>query len=149
MVVRPYLYEFLSRMKLLYELIIFSFGTPEYVDPIVNILEKEEKYFEYRLYRQHATLCGNDYVKDLNKLGRDLKRTIIIDNLPQAFKLQKDNGICIKAFYGDTVGDRNTLKVLCEILERIRYDADETKDIRYSLRKEVQLIITKITSNVD
>ena len=149
LVVRPYLYEFLSRMKLLYELIIFSFGTPEYVDPIVNILEKEEKYFEYRLYRQHATLCGNDYVKDLNKLGRDLKRTIIIDNLPQAFKLQKDNGICIKAFYGDTVGDRNTLKVLCEILERIRYDADETKDIRYSLRKEVQLIITKITSNVD
>ena len=69
--------------------------------------------------------------------------------MPQAFKLNKFNGICIKAFYGDTVGDRNTLKVLSEILERIRYDADETNDIRYSLRKEMNLIITKITSNVD
>ena len=149
LIIRPYLYEFLSRMKSLYELILFSFGTPEYVDPIVNILEKKEKYFEYRLYRQHASLSGNDYVKDLSKLGRDLKKVIIIDNMPQAFKLNKFNGICIKAFYGDTVGDRNTLKVLSEILERIRYDAEETNDIRYSLRKEMNLIITKITSNVD
>ena len=136
-------------MKSLYELILFSFVIPEYVDPIVNILEKKKKYFEYRLYRQHASLSGNDYVKDLSKLGRDLKKIIIIDNMPQAFKLHKFNGICIKAFYGDTVGDRNTLKVLSEILERIRYDADETNDIRYSLRKEMNLIITKITSNVD
>ena len=136
-------------MKLLYELILFSFGTPEYVDPILNILEKKEKYFEYRLYRHHATLNGVEYVKDLNKIGRDLKKTIIIDNLPQAFKLQKYNGICIKAFYGDTISDRNTLKVLSEILERIRYDADETQDIRYSLRKEMNVIITKITSNID
>ena len=149
LILRPYLFQFLSKMKLLYELILFSFGTPEYVDPILNILEKKEKYFEYRLYRHHATLNGVDYVKDLNKIGRDLKTTIIIDNLPQAFKLQKYNGICIKAFYGDTISDRNTLKVLSEILERIRYDADETQDIRYSLRKEMNVIITKITSNMD
>jgi TFIIF-interacting CTD phosphatase-like protein len=50
-------------MKLLYELILFSFGTPEYVDPILNILEKKEKYFEYSIYRHHATLNGVDYVK--------------------------------------------------------------------------------------
>ena len=149
LILRPYLYEFLERMKFLYELILFSFGTPEYVDPIVNIIEKNEKYFEYRLYRQHASLNGNDYVKDLNKLGRDLKKIIIVDNLPQAFKLQKNNGICIKAFYGDSIGDRNTLKVLSEILERIRYNADECNDIRDSLKKESHLIISRITSNVD
>ena len=149
LILRPYLYEFLERMKFLYELILFSFGTPEYVDPIVNIIEKNEKYFEYRLYRQHASLNGNDYVKDLNKLGRDLKKIIIVDNLPQAFKLQKNNGICIKAFYGDSIGDRDTLKVLSEILERIRYNADECNDIRDSLKKESHLIISRITSNVD
>ena len=149
LILRPYLFEFLERMKYLYELILFSFGTPEYVDPIVNILEKNTKYFEYRLYRQHAYLYGDDYVKDLNKLGRDLKKVVIVDNLPQAFKLQKSNGICIKAFYGDSIGDRNTLKVLSEVLERIRYDAEETNDIRDSIKKENHTIITRITSNVD
>jgi len=35
------------------------------------------------------------------------------------------------------------------VLEKIRFDADETNDIRDSLRKEKLLIITKITSNYD
>ena len=149
LILRPYLFEFLEKMKYLYELVLFSFGTPEYVDPILNIIEKNTKYFEYKLYRQHASLNGDDYVKDLNKLGRDLKKVVIIDNLPQAFKLQKSNGICIKPFYGDSIGDRNTLKFLSEVLERIRYDVEETNDIRESIKKESHFIITRITSNVD
>ena len=147
MILRPNLHEFLSKMKKFYELILFSFGTPDYVDPLVNIIEKKEKYFEYRLYRQHSKLFQNEYIKDLSLLGRDIKKIIIVDNLPNAFKLHRSNGICIKGFYGDTIADRNTLKILGNILERIRFDADETNDIRDSLRKEQQLLITKITSN--
>ena len=88
-----------------------------------------------------------DYIKDLSKLGRDLRRIIIIDNIPQSFKLQKNNGICIKPFYGDVVSDRNTLKFLGSILEKIRYDTDESNDIRESLRKQHQIIFSKITSD--
>ena len=149
MILRPYLHEFLKKMKTLYELILFSFGTPEYVDPIVNIIEKKEKYFEYRLYRQHSNLDGKNYIKDLSKLGRDLKKIVIVDNMQQAFRLQKNNGICIKAFYGDVVADRDTLKILSIILEKIRFDAEKSNDIRISLRKEKQIIITKISSNQD
>ena len=149
MILRPHLHEFLKKMKTLYELILFSFGTPEYVDPIVNIIEKKEKYFEYRLYRQHSNLDGKNYIKDLSKLGRDLKKVIIVDNMQQAFKLQINNGICIKAFYGDVVADRDTLKILSVILEKIRFDAEKSNDIRISLRKEKQIIITKISSNQD
>jgi len=149
MILRPYLHEFLKKMKTLYELILFSYGTPEYVDPIVNIIEKKEKYFEHRLYRQHTNLIGKNYIKDLSKLGRDLKKVIIVDNMPQAFRLQKNNGICIKAFYGDVVADRDTLKILSVILEKIRFDAEKSNDIRISLRKEKQIIITKISSNQD
>ena len=147
LIIRPYLYEFLNRMKKIYELILFSFGTPEYVDPIINIIEKKEKYFEYKLYRQHASIAGNDFVKDLKKLGRDMNKILIVDNLPQTFKLNKENGICINAFYGDINNDKNTLKNLAEILEEIRFDVEETNDIRISLKKRENLIISKVTSN--
>ena len=134
-------------MKKIYELILFSYEIQEYVDPIVDLIEKKEKYFEHRLYKQHTKFNGKYYIKDLSRLGRDIRRILIIDNISQNFKLQKNNGICIKPFYGDVVSDRNTLKFLSIILEKIRYDADESNDIRDSLRKEQQIIFSKITSN--
>ena len=146
-ILRPFLHEFLSKMKKIYELILFSYEIQEYVDPIVDLIEKKEKYFEHRLYKQHTKFNGKYYIKDLSKLGRDIRRILIIDNISQNFKLQKNNGICIKPFYGDVVSDRNTLKFLSIILEKIRYDADESNDIRDSLRKEQQIIFSKITSN--
>jgi len=40
-------------------------------------------------------------VKDLSKIGRDLNTTIIIDNVPENFRMQKANGIAIKSWYND------------------------------------------------
>ena len=137
-------------MKPLYELVLFSFGTKEYVDHILSIIEKKEKIFEYVLYRQHATYEKGEYVKNLALLGRDLKKIIIVDDIPHVFKLQKNNGICIKSFYGDVISDRNTLKLLGKILEKIRFDADENDgDIRKSLKKQRNLIFTHITTNLE
>ena len=146
LVFRPYLFYFLSLMKKQYELVLFSFGNEKYVDPIINMIEKKEKYFSYRLYRRHAILSGKNFVKDLSKLGRDLKTILIIDNLPQAFKLQKENGIWVKAFYGDCKGDNETLKNLGDLLERIKYDAMKTKDIRISLAKEQNNLVSQFNT---
>ena len=38
--------DFLHKMKKLYELILFSSGTSEYVSPIIKNIEKNEKYGE-------------------------------------------------------------------------------------------------------
>jgi CTD small phosphatase-like protein 2 len=46
-------------------------------------------------------LIGNNYIKNLSKLGRNLKRVIIIDNVWDNFKLQQKNGIYIKTWDGD------------------------------------------------
>ena len=150
LIFRPGLLEFLQKMKSIYELILFSFGRKQYVDYILSIIEKKEKIFEYVLYREHASYEKGDYVKNLSLLGRDLKKVIIIDDFPNVFKLQKNNGICIRPFYGDVVSDRNTLKILGKILEKIRFDADENDgDIRKSLKKHRNYILTNITNTFE
>ena len=149
LIFRPGLIDFLKKMRPLYELVIFSFGTYEYVDNVIKIIEKEEKFFEHILYRQHATINNGEYIKDLSLLGRDLKNIIIVDDIPQVFKLQEKNGICIKAFYGDIVSDRNTLKILGKILEKIRFDVDEEGDIRKSLEKQKNVIFSNITNSLE
>ena len=147
-ILRPGLFEFLHEMKLLYELVIFSSGTPDYVDPIVKIIEKDEKFFDYILYRQHITTDENgDNIKDLNLIGRDLKKVIIIDDISKYFKLHKRNGICIKPFCGNILSDRKTLKSLKRILQQIRFDADKTKDIRISLEKYKHLLYPIVCNN--
>ena len=135
-ILRPYLLEFLNEMKPLFELILFSSNTPEYVDPIINFIQKDQTYFDFILYRHHITLDdeGNN-VKNLELIGRDLKKIIIVDDISRYFKLQKENGINIKPFYGNVDIDGDTLKCLGNILKKIRKDSEETNDIRISLKK--------------
>ena len=140
---RPYLFEFLARMKRIYEIVIFTVSTKDYADKVCGCIEKKEKYFDYKLYRQHVTYIGREYYKDLSKLGRDLKKVVIVDNMPQNFALQKENGIAIKAFYGDCSTDKNLLYELGSVLEKIRFDTYE--DVRKSILKYKDIIKNKIS----
>ena len=80
---------------------------------------------------------GNDnksILKDLSKLGRDLKKTIIVDNVEENYTLQKDNGLLIKTWDGN-FNDRelfdikNLLKDTASAL-----DSEEEADIRKVIR---------------
>ena len=46
-------------------------------------------------------MIDNAYVKDLKRLGRDLKKIVLVDNSPVCYSLQPENGIPIKSWYGD------------------------------------------------
>ena len=100
-ILRPGLYDFLDNLiKLKCELIIFSSSNEQRGEECINKIEKNKKYFNKRLFRDYCTLIGSSYVKDLSKLGRDLSKTIIIDNDLGCFYLQQENGILIKSFNG-------------------------------------------------
>lgn len=55
----------------------------------------------YKLYRRHTMIINNHFIKDLSKLGRNIKKTIIIDNVKENFLLQPNNGLHIADFLGD------------------------------------------------
>ena len=142
--IRPFLYDFLKNIKKDFELIIFTAATQDYADPIINAIEKDEKYFDYRLYRIHTTIIDNDFVKDLSKLGRDLNRTIIVDNMKQNYKNQPNNGITIRPFWGKDVED-TALVDLLDILKKI---ADKRMDVVNGLKYFKEDIISKVSSNI-
>jgi Dullard-like phosphatase family protein len=131
-------------LKKYYELIIFTSATPEYADPLLKAIEKGEKIFDYKLYRQHTTIYNNECVKDISKIGRPLDKLIIVDNLPQNFRLQKDNGIMIKAFWGEDNYD-TALFALSEILLNIAMEFD---DVRKGIIKYRDDILCKVSSTV-
>jgi hypothetical protein len=64
--------------------------------------------------------------------------------MPQNFRLQKENGINIKAFWGEDEND-NALEELGIILTNI---AKEGGDLRIGLIKYRDEIIRKVTSNI-
>ena len=133
-------------MSKIFEIIIFTAGTQEYADPILDIIDKKKNFFDKRLYRQHTIIMDNVFVKDLSKLGRDLSKVIIVDNMPQNFKLQKENGIFIKNFNGDDKSD-STLLDLIPILRKI--SCDKKNDVRIEINKLKNEIFTKITTNLE
>ena len=138
---RPGLYELLDNLiKLKCELIIFTSSARERSEEIINKIEKNKKYFNNRLYREHCTLMGAAYVKDISKLGRDLSKTIIIDNDLGCFYLQQENGVLIKSFCGEE--DDKSLFNLYQILNKII--KNPFFDIRYELDKYKNEIINKV-----
>lgn len=67
------------------------------------------------------------YVKDLSKLGRDLKNVIIVDNNPDAYLWHKENAIPIRSWYDDQ--NDCELKDLIPILQKLAKVEDVRKYI--------------------
>ena len=87
---------------------------------------------KYRLYKHHIALKDiNVSVKDLSLLGRDLSKTIIVDNLEENFRRQPDNGLPIITWKGD-INDFS-LKYLTTILKNIVIN--KISDVRKVIKK--------------
>ena len=76
--------KFLSDMSKYYEIVVFTAGLKDYADWIINDLDKHG-FINHRLYRDHTKHRNGVYIKDLSKLGRDMSKTLIIDNIEDNF----------------------------------------------------------------
>ena len=102
--IRPGTEDFLIELSIYYELVIFTAALQKYADLVINSIDPNG-VVKYRLYRQHTISIGNSNIKDLNKLGRDLRSVIIVDNCVENFGLQKRNGLKIIDFEGNEFDD--------------------------------------------
>ena len=96
---RPYLDQFLNIVTQKYEVVIFTASISDYANPLLNQLDPFKK-IAHRLFREHCTKSDNGlFIKDLNRLGRNLKDVIIIDNNPVSFTFNKGNGLPILTWH--------------------------------------------------
>ncbi len=145
-VTRPGLNKFLTEISKIYEIILFTSAKQEYADSILDSIDKNKTFFDKRLYRQHTILINNTFVKDLSKLGRDLSKIVIVDNRPQSFSLQIENGIFIRSFHGEDKFD-NALIDLIPILKKIA--SNPYNDVRKEIKKMKDEIFIKVTTDLN
>jgi len=127
---RPYSQEFIIRMAEMFEVVIFTAAVKEYADWILDRLDSTN-CISHRLYRCSTSQSNGVYIKDLQKLGRELSKVLIVDNSPENFQLQPENGIYIKSWYDDP-NDR-ALEELVKVLEFVA--EQKSRDVRESLKE--------------
>jgi len=107
---RPYVDEFLQRMGELFECVLFTASLSKYADPVADLLDKWG-VFRARLFRESCVFHRGNYVKDLSRIGRDLKKVIIVDNSPASYIFHPDNAVPVASWFDD-MGDTELLDLL-------------------------------------
>ena len=143
--IRPYCFKFLEDMSKIFEVAIFTAATKDYADSILDIIDPNKKLINHRLYRHHTSIREMCFVKDLTKIGRNLNRCLIIDNIADNFKFQPDNGIQCTTWI-DNMRDTqlNDLDlILTKIIEK------KPQDIRPIIKKLNEEVNKKMKNNMN
>mmetsp|Transcript_22762 Transcript_22762/g.52878 ORF Transcript_22762/g.52878 Transcript_22762/m.52878 type:complete len:361 (-) Transcript_22762:251-1333(-) len=125
---RPGLSEFLREAGSLFEVVVFTASMSKYADPVIDAIDTYNSV-KHRLYRESCTCTLGNFVKDLSRLGRNVRQCIVVDNSPAAYRLQRLNAIPISSWFSSP-DDRE----LSDMMDHLRAMAD-TEDVTPSLKK--------------
>ena len=128
---RPGAVNFLTKVSEYFEIIIFTSSSQSYANNILDKIDQQKKLISHRLYKKHTTSEGGKIIKDLSKIGRDLKKIIFVDNLKVNAKYNLDNLYLIKTWTDDVMD--NELEILGNFLENIVNSGKFNDDIRKGL----------------
>ncbi|OQS54628.1 PSR2 [Ecytonucleospora hepatopenaei] len=120
---RPGLEEFLKNLSEHYELVLYTAGIMQYALKVLKYIDPERRIL-YCLDRSYCSILSKNgiskdfYVKNLNILGRDLSKTIIVDDKQASYVMHPNNGQTIPGFFGQQ--SDNALFLLAEYLIKIK-----------------------------
>ena len=137
--IRPHLKQSLDLIKNDYNIVIYSSGNKNYVDAILDFLDPEHIYFNFRLYREHCNkfIINNKiyFTKNLNVFKNicPLKDIVIVDCSVIGFGFFLENGIPIVPYY-DSKED-----VELELLSYYLLSISSNNDLRIALKRDIGL----------
>lgn len=103
---RPGLGTFLSYVSEKFELILFTAGIRQYGIKVLRKIDRARR-ISYLLDRRFCTAIGKNnknqdfFAKDIRILGRELTKTLLVDDKAYSFFRDHDNGILVPVFNGD------------------------------------------------
>ena len=126
LILRPGLIPFLREIHKFFEIIIFSLSKKQLADYLINSIDKKNQFFDYRLFRENFSIVNDEFIIDLSQINIPLSKILIISNIPQIYKLYKDNGIYLQSYWEENLKD----KVLGQLMSILKNIANENGDIR-------------------
>ena len=135
--------NFIRQLSKYCEIAIFTASTKYYADIVINGLDCKD-LIDFRLYRHHTTPINGINVKDLSRLGRDLSKIIIIDNIEENYQFQKNNGLNICDFEGDE-NDNELNYLLEDLLKLVSQPGKNVCNELPSIRRNMQKRYTNIS----
>ncbi|XP_072568268.1 CTD (carboxy-terminal domain, RNA polymerase II, polypeptide A) small phosphatase-like a isoform X2 [Paramormyrops kingsleyae] len=127
---RPHVDQFLQKMGELFECVLFTASLAKYADPVADLLDKWG-VFQARLFRESCVFHRGNYVKDLSRLGRELRRVIIVDNSPASYIFHPENAVAVQSWFDDMTDTE--LLDLIPVFEALSVE-DDVCDALSSLR---------------
>lgn len=139
---RPGVRAFLRAMEANFELVVFSASISEYAERVTDWLDEEQR-IEGRLCREHCEETPEGHIKDLSRLGRDLRQVILLDvfstqNSPISASYQPDNLLLISSFRGS---DDTELEQLYPVFQAL-IDVEDVRPILKALHKPISQRMT-------
>ena len=128
--------HFITVLSQYCEIVIFTASTKYYCDIVIDGLDCKN-LIDYKLYREHTYDYNGINVKDLSKLGRDLTKVIIIDNIEENYTFQPKNGLNIIDFEGDE-NDNELQFLLKDLLEIVSVPGKNVLEELPNVRKNMQ-----------
>ena len=115
---RPGLDEFFALVGSACEVVVWTAGLRAYAQAILREIDKGG-VVKHLIYRHEKWFTGRaGYRKDLAALGRNLDRTIIIENTPDCIRGYQQNGILVEDYEGGERAD-NTIPALTTVLREL------------------------------